>query len=53
MIFEVIISLRNIYPKIIPKIGIIYETCEWKISPFVFKILNLYNHAIPVGKIPK
>ncbi|GIS76903.1 MAG: hypothetical protein CM1200mP13_02620 [Candidatus Pelagibacterales bacterium] len=21
--------------------------------PFVFKILNLNNHAIPVGKIPK
>ena len=30
-----------------------YETCEWKINPFVFKILNLNNHAIPVGKIPK
>ena len=41
------------YPKIIPNIGIIYETCEWKISPFVFKILNLNNHAMPVGKIPK
>ena len=41
------------YPKIIPNIGIIYETWEWKISPLFFKILNLNNHAIPVGKIPK
>ena len=52
-ILDVIISLRKIYPKIIPNIGMIYETCEWNISPFVFKILNLNNHAIPVGKIPK
>ena len=53
MILDVIISFRNMYPKIIPNIGMIYETCEWNIRPFVFKILNLNNHAIPVGKIPK
>ena len=41
------------YPKIIPNIGMIYETCEWNMRPFVFKILNLNNHAIPVGKIPR
>ena len=53
IILDVIISFRNMYPKIIPNIGIIYETCEWNIRPFVFKILNLNNHAIPVGNIPK
>ena len=30
-----------------------YETCEWKINPFVFKILNLNSQAIPVGTIPR
>ena len=37
----------------VPNIGIKYETCDWKIKPLFFKILNRNNQATPVGTSPK
>ena len=49
----VINSFKKMYPKTVPKIGIKYETWDWKIKPFFTKILNLNNQAIPVETNPK
>ena len=49
----VINSFKNIKLNIVPKIGIRYETWDWKIKPFLTKILNLRSQANPVETSPR